>query len=334
MATREGKTGGTVSAIAAPPRPPRATSLGRILEYVAEMFPPAVALPYGVASFAALYFGLQALAAPGPLRVTWRAAAAAASFVLLLLLMRVYDELKDVENDARLGRAGDPRYAGRPIVTGRVRVEDLTRLRWAITAALVALNAPLGWPWPIAGFLAAFAVSWLSFRWFFCPSISRNLILAFATHNPISLVFSGYVAGVFVADFGAADLDARAAALLLGLWFPVAAWETSRKIRIPADETEYQTYSKVLGWKVAPLVPATFIALSAALLTVFARAAGLGWFFAAVLWAVAALAIGRCLLFRLAPTRERARLQPFAELYGVVANAGLAAGLALGRGFA
>jgi hypothetical protein len=39
--------------------------------------------------------------------------------------------------------------------------------------------------------------------------------------------------------------------VIVGLWLPFAAWELSRKIRVPEDETSYRTYSKVLGWKVA-----------------------------------------------------------------------------------
>jgi 4-hydroxybenzoate polyprenyltransferase len=317
----------------AAPRPPRASSVGRLAEYLAEMFPPAVLVPFGVANFFAVYFALEATTRPGPLALGWRAAAGAASAVLLTLLMRVYDELKDVETDLRLGRAGDPRYKDRAIVTGRVRVEDIVRLRWTVTAAVFALNAPLGAPLPLAAFLVTFFAMWLSFHWFFAPSISKSLILAFVTHNPISILLLGYIVAVYARDFGWADLDREAAAaLVLGLWAPVAAWETSRKIRVPEDETSYQTYSLVLGWRTAALVPAGFVALSAALLVFVARRAGLGWGFPAVVLAAGAVAVGRCLLFRIAPSRARAKLEPFAQLYALAANVGLVAALALARG--
>src|SRR5205807_943508 len=100
----------------------------------------------------------------------------------------------------------------------------------------------------------------------FCPAISKKLVLAFATHNPLALAVSGYVVAVFVRDFGAAALTGWTGPLMVALWAPVAAWETARKVRVPADETEYETYSKALGWKAAALVPAAFMALATAIL--------------------------------------------------------------------
>src|SRR4051812_19154918 len=70
------------------------------------MFPPAIAIPATLASFAAVWFALHALAGVRPIHLGWRAAVAALTVVLFSLLLRVYDELKDVETDLRLGRAG------------------------------------------------------------------------------------------------------------------------------------------------------------------------------------------------------------------------------------
>jgi 4-hydroxybenzoate polyprenyltransferase len=313
------------------PRPPRPTAAGRILEYANEMFPPAILVPYGIASFYAIHFSLQAIAAAGPLRVTLRSAAGALTLVLFFFLMRIYDELKDVENDVRLGKAGDPRYKDRPIVTGRVTVEDVRLLRNFVIAALLALNAPLGLPLPLAAFAGVLGVAWLSSRWFFYPAISQSLLFALVTHNPVALLFQAYAVAVFAAEHGAAAVGPAAALVLLGFFAPVTAWETSRKIRIPEDETAYQTYSKVFG-RAAPLVPAAFIALSAAVLVAVARLAGLGWIFPGVLAGVAAIVVLRCAQAFFAPTRERVRLQPFAELYGFVANVGFAIALAFSRG--
>ena len=48
----------------------------------------------------------------------------------------------------------------------------------------------------------------------------------------------------------------------------------------------------------------------------------------------AAIAIGACLRFRLAPTRARADLRRYVEIFGVVANGGLVVALAAQRGVA
>lgn len=307
--------------------PARATRLWRIADYLGEMFPPAFQIPIGAASFASVYFGLQALGGATRMTVGWRALGGAATVILFSLLMRVYDELKDVETDLRLARAGDPRYKDRAIVTGRVQVADLVALRWTVTALLGALNLTLGFPWPLLAFLGLFAVGWLSFRWFFWPAVSRNLLLAFLTHNPIALLVGAYVVAVYVADFGAASLPSKAALLLLAGWAPIAAWETSRKVRHPTEETEYQTYSKLLGWRTASLLPAAFVLVGTAALLVVASAAGLGWGYRGVVLVGAMVPLFACVRFRLAPSPARARLRPFVEIFAAVVHVGLAIAL-------
>lgn len=316
------------------PRPRRALPV-RLAIYLVSMFPPWVMVPAGLAMFGAVHGAMQALAGPGPLRFGWIDWAGAASAVLAMLLMRVYDELKDVEGDIALGRAGDPRYKDRPIVTGAVLAGDIELLRWVVSALLIALNAALGWPLPGVAFLLLFAAGWLSFKWFYCPAIQKNLLLAFATHNPLTAVLLLYVVAVWAAGHGLEHARPGPTALLVvGQWFPLAAWETSRKIRIPQDETTYQTYSMLLGWKVAPLLPPLFAGIATACLIAVARAAGLSWGYPAVLataWGALAFA---CLRFRFAPTTNRAKLQPFAELFTVVASVGMLVALVHARGVA
>jgi 4-hydroxybenzoate polyprenyltransferase len=313
-------------------RAPRGTRAGRLADFLNVMFPPLVYIPYGAATFFSIYLSTQAAVAPAALRVTWRAAAGAATYVLLLLLLRVYDELKDVETDLRLGKAGDPRYKDRPIVTGRVEVGDLVFLRWLITALLFALNLPLGAPLPLAGFLVVFAFAWGSFKWFFWPAISKNLLLAFATHNPLTLLLAVYAMGVFAAELGATAVPAAAPWILCAAWFPIAAWETSRKVRCPEDETDYQTYSKMLGHRVAGLLPALFVVLATACLVLVARAAGLGWAFPAIVVAVGAAVVGACVRFVVRPTTRGANLRPITEAFGLVATVGLTVALVVTRG--
>lgn len=302
----------------------------RIARYLRRMFPPQKMVPAGVAGALAVHLGLQALAGVDPLQVPWRLWIAAASVVLFMLLLRVYDELKDAEGDLRLARSGDARFARRPLVTGEVRLGDLVLLRDAVIAALVLLNLPLGSPLPYAAFAAALILAWLSSRWFFWPAIADHLLLALVTHNPLSLVFSAYVAAVYAADFGAAGLNGWAAVLLVGLWLPVTAWELARKVRLPAEETDYSTYSKVLGWRLAALLPGAATAASAACLIAVALRLGLGPAYPLVLAAAAALVAGAGLRLRLAPAPGRAELGRWSELYALVATPGLVLALLIG----
>lgn len=305
----------------------RSSRPGRLVDYLAEMFPPWIYVPMTAAHFGAIYLALQALAGAPDLQLPWRGWAGLLTVLLTTLLLRVYDELKDSEVDIRLGRAGDPAYVNRPIVTGRVRVEDLVTLRQLVSVALFAVNLPLGFPWPLVGFLGLFALLWLSSRWFFWPAISQNLLLAFVTHNPLSLAVVGYVVGVYVGDFGASSLGGWTLVLALGCWTPMAAWETSRKIRHAAGETDYQTYSKLLGPKVAPLLPMAFTAISALCLTLVAREAGVSWIYTAAVGLAAAVVEAACLRFLIAPSEASARLRPLTEAFLGVANVGLVAGL-------
>lgn len=297
--------------------------IGRYRVYFRRMFPLPLLIPWGVSACLGVYFTLQMLGEQSSLRFTWRAAAACVTVVLFSLLMRIYDELKDAEGDLQLAAAGDPNYQDRPIVTGEITVDDLRLLRWWVTVALVGLNLPLGFPYPLLGFLVTFFFTWLSFKWFFCAAISKNLLLAFVTHNPLVLLISGYTVTVYIADFGAQRLTGWTVPLLLGTWAPVAAWETSRKIRLPEDETIYQTYSKLLGWRTATLLPLLFVLVSVVCLLPVCRAAGLGWAFPTLLLTGASVVIGACVALLISPNRQRTKLRPYTELYALMVNAGL-----------
>lgn len=305
----------------------------RLATFLRVMFPPAFMVPSAIVNVLCIDGALQALAGDATLRYGLRAALCAALVLLFMLLLRVYDELKDVETDLRLGRAGDPRYKDRPIVTGAVQEGDLVLLRNVTLTLLVAAGLALRDPLATGTVAAALGLCWLSSRWFFYPPISRNILLAFVTHNPLSLAISAVVVAAFAGARGPDALGPWTAPLMIGLWAPVAAWEVSRKLRTPAEETDYQTYSKVLGLRAAALVPGAFALLSAACLLGVARAAGLAWPGPAVVGAGAVAVAGAALRLSLAPTPARAAgLRPLVEGFALLANVGLLAALVHARG--
>jgi 4-hydroxybenzoate polyprenyltransferase len=316
-------------------KPARATRLGRLADYLNEMFPPALMVPGLLAHFLAIWLALHALAGRRPAHISWRTVCAALTAMLFALLLRIYDELKDVESDLRLGKAGDPRYRDRAIVTGRVRPEDIRALRNGVIVALVLLNLPLGFPLPLAAFALALALLWLSSRWFFWPAVSRHLLLAFVTHNPLALAISAYITTVFVVETGARRPPPGTLPLLLGFWTLTASWELARKVRHPTQETEYQTYSKLLGPRLAGILPLVVASIGVALLCLVARQAGLSWIVCAIVVAGALPLAIACLRFELAPSPAAANLRPAAELLGVVVSFTfpIALGLQLGIRF-
>ncbi len=197
------------------------------------------------------------------------------------LLMRGYDELKDVETDLKLAKSGDALFSARPIATGAVEKRDLVLIKNAAlgVALLGASGASATSSWPLAtGALCAALLGavWLSSRWFFWPRVQRDLLLAFLTHNPIA----GLVGAALVAALArAAPGPLVVAALIASSWFPISAWEVSRKLRAPADETSYETYTRRLGVRAAAALPVLFAALALAALVVLGQATGVaGWY--------------------------------------------------------
>jgi hypothetical protein len=296
--------------------------LSRIRLFVWEMFPPWMMVPFGVAKFYAVYLTMQALAGVSQLTVTPRSIAGALTIVALLLLTRVFDEIKDSEADKVLAAAGDPRYMGRPLVRGAVLISDVVALRGVLIVGTWILQLAFFDLYMLAGFGFAYGLLWCSSKWFFCPAISKSLLLAFVTHNPLTLVLLVYAASVFYADFGPTRVPGLVA-LMLALWMPLAAWETSRKIRIPEDETAYQTYTKVVGSRSAAVLPILFVIIATLSSVFVARAVGLSWVFPTVLTLAALIPIAGCLRFMLAPSRQAAKLQPLTELFGLVVDVGL-----------
>jgi len=313
------------------PQPPGST-FRRLWIYLLQMFPPALMIPYGFASFYSLYLALQAGSGATTLVVTGRSLAGACTLVLFMLLLRVYDELKDAAGDLRLAAAGDPRYVHRPLATGRVLLQDIVRLRWVVTVLLCGINLPLGCPWPLVGFVGYFLLTWCSLNWYFSPRIQQSLLLAFLTHNPLALVGALYVLTVHLADHGPAGLGWWMLPLLLACWLPLAAWEVGRKVRVPAAETVYPTYSQALGLRPAALFPGLAGLLAAGLLVGLGARWHLGWGFLALLTLPALLLLGRSLLAALAPTPARTRLEPYAMLLAALTPLALIGALVVARG--
>jgi 4-hydroxybenzoate polyprenyltransferase len=298
------------------------TRLGRIAAYLAVTFPPLAMLVAAAVSFAAVYFLLEALARHGRLEYTWRAVGAMLTCYSLSLLLRIYDELKDVETDRRLAAGGDPKYVERPIVRGLVDVEDLHALRWAVSTVALLVSVFLG-PVLFGAFGVLYATTWLSSRWFFWPKMRDHLMIAFATHNPLTLLLQAFAALAYVEDFGLGALGTwPLVATLVGQQGLASAWEVARKIRAPAQETDYVTYSKVLGWRAASMLPLAAVLVSAACIEWVSSLAGLHALYLAAVGASAAAAVVALLRFRVAPSAKTSKLRPYIEAFAAVANVG------------
>ncbi|MBN2798987.1 MAG: hypothetical protein JXX28_07550 [Deltaproteobacteria bacterium] len=286
--------------------------LGRLARYLNFTLRPAISVPTFAAQGAGLYGALELLAGE-PLHLGWRFALTAAVSYGLMVLIRLYDELKDADHDLARAAEGDPEYLDRPIVTGALRVEDVAWGRRWLEPALWILALPLGWV-GYGAFAVAFAVTWLSFKWFFWPAVQTNRLLALLTHLPVYFfVVSGLFGGTFAGSRGLEAIGWPGAALLVGLWLANGIWETARKIRLPEEESGFQSYSSMIGWRPALILPAAFT-VAALSLSIWGAAAVTppGWRVAVGGAGVGYL--GFIALLALRPSRAlRALLRPLAE---------------------
>ena len=122
-------------------------------------------------------------------------------------------------------------------------------------------------------------------------------------------------------------------AYLLLLWMPFLGWEISRKIRGPQDETEYVTYSRLWGPKLA-ICSAIFVQTIPLLMAAYLDGAlrPTRWY----LWMMAAAYIAylsAALRFLQNTERHAPPLKRFAELYlvGVLTAQVVAFGILPGR---
>lgn len=162
-----------------------------------------------------------------------------------LLFLRIADDFKDTELDRRL-------FPHRPYPSGRVTKKDLIALM-GLAAALMAVPNLL-WMDPVSlcWYAALMAYMILMSLWFFQKKrIQNNLLLALITHNPCMLLLNYYLLSITCQRYDISLFTFDFFCINLMLYFPALEFEISRKIRAPEKETEYVTYSKLLGVKKA-----------------------------------------------------------------------------------
>jgi hypothetical protein len=148
--------------------------------------------------------------------------------------------------------------------------------------------------------------------------LERSLLLTLATHTPVVPLMLIYIVAVAANEMKIhwQGLDLRLTLMAVSMiWATIVGVEVARKIRLPAQETAYQTYSQI--WGPSGAVVAALLAQSWALAVglMLYRELFLSWLFAATMlcgYAVVCASYGRFLIKRTAPT---ARLQPYAEVY-------------------
>jgi 4-hydroxybenzoate polyprenyltransferase len=281
--------------------------------YFREMFP----LPARIAQavlFSCSFLALLSLTVGRPSSLFGVPSVIAAVDVFLVTLMlRLMDELKDIDIDRAL-------FPHRPVPSGRVLPRDIVitltivlKIYASINLAVPALALPA---------LALLAYCLFMFAHFFTRRIHRSsLLLSLLTHNPVVALLVTLLVWGFVSSNGSAfDAPLAHVAVLGGVmyWSVMASWEISRKIRSPEEETAYVTYSRIFGYRAA-------VAITFALQT---TAFCIGSFlavehsFSVVYYPVLSLGFGFTLMaqvrFLVSPSRRTNRLRSATEFYAML----------------
>ena len=261
--------------------------------YFAERFPP---LQHGVL-IAAFCFGVLSYAA----RVGFPASKPGAmvfvvTFVtafLMLLQLRILDEFKDFEEDARW-------RPYRPVPRGLISLASLRRL-WFIAAAMQMGGALLLDARLLAGLLAVWLYSGLMGVEFFVRDWLKAHPLAYMlSHIIIVPMIAAYVAACHWLPLGMAVPDL--AGLLAASYFAFCVIEVGRKIRVPVDEEEgVETYTVLWGARRALAAWLGFMTTGSAFAVLAASRIQAATFVAILLGAVLLLAILGAVAFLRSP---------------------------------
>jgi 4-hydroxybenzoate polyprenyltransferase len=157
--------------------------------------------------------------------------------LLVFLQLRILDEFKDYEDDARY-------RPYRPVPRGLVSLRQLERLGILAGCIQLVASAALGMA-SVAWLLLIWAYAWLMREEFFAPRWLRaHAAIYMASHMvivPLILLYLVSCAGVQVRDVALAALAGAS-------YLTFCVFEVGRKIRAPADEREgVDMYSRRWG---------------------------------------------------------------------------------------
>jgi len=232
--------------------------LKRLWIYWLEMFPVHIYLPFDIILYLCLSFSAQAISGQNIVFDQYTIVGIISSF-FLMLQMRTFDDLKDLDLDKDL-------FPERATPRGAVLKRDIVFL--SITSFIILCSINIIFAWKTIHIFAIMMIYLiLTFKWFFAEKLHRRKIfLTMATHQPIPYAINFFLLHTALASGGVYEhFTINHLALLFIFTLPVSAWETSRKIRSADKETQYETFSMVLGVKKATLIPYFCFALMAGL---------------------------------------------------------------------
>jgi 4-hydroxybenzoate polyprenyltransferase len=279
----------------------RRSFASRFIEYQRERFP---FLQHGLLivtfTFSAASYPRICRGAPGFIPLGEFIAGAVTS-LLFFFLLRIFDEFKDAEDDARY-------RPYRPVPRGLVTLRELAVTGFVVTAVQIALNLAV-----MPGMLIAWGIvigyMLLMWREFFVAEwLKRRPILYMLTHMAVMPLIDFYTTGLGWLNAGA--LPPRGLEFFLTVTFLNGiVIEVGRKIRAAEqEETGVETYSALYGARRATLGWIGVILLTWLSAVLAAFYAGFGGFGIASLTGFLLLCSAPALLFLRSGSPRHAKL--------------------------
>ena len=215
---------------------------GRMRAYLREMYPPAPRLVTASLLYLSFTLLLARIHALQP-QLDWiHALVGIWDIWALALILRLMDELKDLDIDRKL-------FPTRPVPSGRVRTFDIKLSLGGVSIVFLAVHGVLGMA--VGSAVALLVYAFLMMRYFYLPPrFKSKLLVNLATHNPIVALMLLHLVILFADQYGI-PLHAlgwsHVVLVTTMYWGLLLAWELGRKIRYRREESGYQTYSQIFG---------------------------------------------------------------------------------------
>ncbi len=284
----------------------------RMKIYLAEMFPLHLRIPYSIGLYLAVAMFVAKVHVKSVDLLSQSTFIGSWSVLALLLILRLMDELKDLEIDREL-------FQERPVPSGRVKESDIWISLLIVIGLFLGANVFAAASFIPSVIVLAYAV--LMFRYFFIPNILRKfLLLNLASHNPIVPLMLVYLVLIFAADKQIAIkfIDwCNIGLFVLMMWSAFLSWELARKIRSKDEETEYVTYSQIFGYRVSVIITFIVQSIGASIALYLAFEIHLSWVFLMIVGIGYMVVLFGHIRFLVRPSPETSKLKPFAEIYAI-----------------
>lgn len=287
----------------------------RLWFYIRKNYPLASRFYAAVISFYSLYFTFYIISGHNKLTISWASIMGMFTFFFFLFFLRVSDELKDYEIDKK-------HFPERLVPSGKVKINDIKLLFYSILVILLVLNfIP---PHINLFFIIPLIYSLFMYKYFFLKKyISKNLILAFVSHNPVIYLLQLYIISIVCREYNISFLKPDTFIIAILFWLPGVAWELARKIRAPEDEDDYETYSKIFGYKIAALLPLIVCSIFFGILLFLINRMQLSIYYIIALAIVFVSLIFIFLKFIFKPSGNSFLLKPVVQVFFIVAWTGI-----------